>query len=133
MVVESRIVDNMMRRRRECQFCGHRFSTYEVDDGLLKTIKKHWAPHQAAIAKRVALTRRNEKIIARLKAGDKHAVIAEEFGLSDNMVSTIASRNGISSQRSRKSNAVKEETIAKSKRPVAVRSGRPKNSRKDAP
>ena len=93
------MVDFMLRRRRECTRCGNRFSTYEVDDGLLKTIKKHWAPHNTAVAKRVALTQRNEKIIAMLKEGYKHAVVAAEFGLSDNMISTIARRNSVPSFR----------------------------------
>jgi FixJ family two-component response regulator len=73
-----------------------------MDDGCLKTIKKHMAPHMKAVAKRVALTQRNEKIIERLKTGEKHATIAIDFGLSDNMVSTIAMRNNISTKRTKR-------------------------------
>jgi transcriptional regulator NrdR family protein len=97
--MESRVVDAMLRRRRLCNHCGHRFSTYEMDDGMVKTIKKHMLPHMRAVAKRVALTQRNEKIIEMLKEGVKHSAIAVEFGLSDNMISTIARRNGMSSYR----------------------------------
>ncbi len=98
-VRESRMVDAMLRRRRECTHCGHRFSTYEMDDGLVKTIKKHMRPHMRAVAKRVELTRRNEKIIARLKEGVKHSAVAVEFGLCDSMISTIARRHGLPSFR----------------------------------
>ncbi len=101
-VRESRMVDAMLRRRRECTHCGHRFSTYEMDDGLVKTIKKHMAPHMRAVAKRVALTRRNEKILARVREGIKHSAIAAEFGLCDSMVSTIARRAGLPSFRKSK-------------------------------
>ena len=99
IVRDTRMVDAMLRRRRECAHCKHRFSTYEMDDGYVKTIKKHMAPHMRAVAKRVALTQRNEKIIERLKQGDKHSAVAAEFGLCDSMISTIARRNGLTSIR----------------------------------
>lgn len=101
-VLDTRMVDFMLRRRRQCSHCGHRFSTYEVDDGYVKTIKKHFIPHQKAISKRVALTQRNERIIERLKQGFKHSAVAAEFGLCDSMISTIARKNKITSYRSRK-------------------------------
>ena len=104
----TRTTDGMIRRRRECTHCGHRFSTFEIDDGLLKTIQKHMAPHREAIAKRVALTRRNEEIVARLNAGEKHSVVAAEFGLSDNMISTIARRAGIPAYRNQRRGASNE-------------------------
>lgn len=105
-VLESRMVDAMLRRRRECTHCGHRFSTYEMDDGCVKTIKKHMYPHMRAVARRVELTRRNEKIIALLQSGIKHSAVAAEFGLSDSMVSTIARRNKVLSymERERRKN-----------------------------
>jgi transcriptional regulator NrdR family protein len=93
------MVDAMLRRRRECTCCGHRFSTYEMDDGLVKTIKKHMQPHMRAVARRVELTQRNEKIIARLKEGVKHSAIAVEFGLCDSMISTIGRKAGVTSFR----------------------------------
>ena len=93
------MVDFMLRRRRQCSHCGNRFTTFEVDDGYIKTIKKHFIPHQRAIAKRVALTQRNEKIIEQLKAGVKHAALAVEFNLAPNMISTIARRAGLPSFR----------------------------------
>ena len=98
-VLSTRQDEFMLRRRRECCHCKHRFSSLEVDDGLLKTVKKYMAPHRAALAKRVALVQRNEKIITMLMAGEKHAVVAQQFGLSDNMVSTIARRNNVPSLR----------------------------------
>ena len=105
-VQETRFVEQMLRRRRHCSHCDHRFSTYEIDDGLLKTIKRHWAPHRKAVTKRIALTQRNEKIVARLLSGDKHAVVADEFGLSDNMISTIARRAGIPAYRNRQKETI---------------------------
>ncbi len=83
------------KRRRECRWCGNKFNTYEIDDGLEKTLKKYLAAHIKAVQKQQALTLRNEKIIARLEAGEKHMVVAADFGLSDNMISTIARRAGI--------------------------------------
>ncbi len=98
-VLDTRMIETFLRRRRQCLHCKHRFSTYEIDDGMTKTIKKYLFPHSDTIAKRVALTRRNEKIVALLKQGVKHAVVAAEFGLSDNMISTIANRAGVKSYR----------------------------------
>lgn len=84
-----------VRRRRECEHCGHRFNTFEIDDGLLKTLRKYLGPHMKAVRKRQALTLRNEQILAMLREGNKHAVVASYFGLSDNMISTIARRAGV--------------------------------------
>lgn len=83
------------KRRRECTHCGNKFSTYEIDEGLEKTLKKYLDAHVKAVLKQRALTQRNERIEARLRAGEKHASIAADFGLSDNMVSTISRRLGI--------------------------------------
>lgn len=87
--------DQVLRRRRECSHCGHRFNSYEIDDGLLETMRKYLGPHLKALGKRQRLAQRNEKILAALQAGAKHAVVAAEFGLSDNMISTIARRAGV--------------------------------------
>ena len=87
------------KRRRECTHCSHKFSTYEIDDGLEKTLKKYLAAHIKAVQKQQALTLRNEKIAAKLRAGEKHMIVAAEFGLSDNMISTIARRMGIPAYR----------------------------------
>lgn len=89
----------VLRRRRGCGNCGHKFSTYEVDDGLVKTIKKYLTPHVNALRKRQELHARNEQILALLQAGEKHAVVASQFGLSDNMISTIARRAGMPAYR----------------------------------
>ncbi|MDP2262654.1 MAG: hypothetical protein Q8K24_05795 [Hydrogenophaga sp.] len=96
-VVETRVEPDglMLRRRRACRVCDHRFNTFEIDDGLAATVRKYAATHAKAVARRQALTLRNERIAARLRAGEKHVVVAGDFGLSDNMVSTIARRLGI--------------------------------------
>ena len=39
-VLESRIVDTSMRRRRECLKCSNRFTTYENAEFNLKVLKK---------------------------------------------------------------------------------------------
>jgi transcriptional repressor NrdR len=39
-VLESRVIDNSMRRRRECQKCNNRFTTYEKASFNLNVIKK---------------------------------------------------------------------------------------------
>ena len=96
-VVETRAeFDGLVnRRRRECQACSHRFSTLEIDDALGATIRKHLGPHAKAVRKRQDLNRRDSEIANRLRAGEKHAALAAEYGLSDSMVSTIARRMGI--------------------------------------
>ena len=85
----------VVKRRRGCGYCGHKFNTYEIDDGLVDTLKKYLTPHLKAVRKKHELFARNEQILAMLRAGDKHAVVAAQFGLSDNMVSTIARRAGV--------------------------------------
>ena len=39
-VLESRIIDTSMRRRRECLKCSNRFTTYEKSEFNLKVLKK---------------------------------------------------------------------------------------------
>jgi transcriptional regulator NrdR family protein len=89
-----------VRRRRVCGHCEKRFYTYEIDGGIWNALNKVTIPvHVKALAKATALAQRNEQIVARLRAGEKHVTIAADFALSDNMVSTIAARAGISSKR----------------------------------
>lgn len=83
------------RRRRECVRCEHKFSTLEVDGELQATVLKYAMPHIKAVKKRRELTRRNEQIEVMLRQGIKHSAIGVEFGLSHNMVSTIARQLGI--------------------------------------
>lgn len=99
LVKEVRTQDNgiVNRRRRQCTHCNHKFTTYEIDDALEKTLTKYLQPHVKSVAKAQVLNRRNERIIDRLKLGEKHSVVAIDFGLSDNMVSTIATRAGVRS------------------------------------
>lgn len=92
--VETRAAANgfIAKRLRECPR-KHRYWTYEVDDSLLKTVIK-FAERPGRIDQieaRVARYYRDQQIIERAKT-EKHSVIAAEFGLSDNMVSTIVKR-----------------------------------------
>lgn len=82
----------VVKRLRECPN-GHRYSTYEVDDSLEKTVIK-FAERRDRVTKieaRVRRYHRNAAIIDKALQ-EKHSVVAEEFGLSDNMVSTIVRR-----------------------------------------
>ena len=40
-VIDSRASDNITRRRRECETCGARFTTYEVRDELYDLLRGH--------------------------------------------------------------------------------------------
>lgn len=129
-VRETRAVERgiVVRRRRECTHCGHRFNTFEIYEECWGSIKR-WSldSHVKAVGKRWALTRRNEKILAMLAQGHKHAFVAAQFGLSDNMISTIARRNGIPAYRRTKesnaanaANATNEAAAPRSKDILAV-------------
>ena len=92
--LETRAAANgfVVRRLRECRN-RHRYWTCEVDDSLLKTVIK-FTERRDRVAKaeaRVARYHRDAEIIARAKS-EKHVVLALEFGLSDNMISTIVRR-----------------------------------------
>jgi transcriptional regulator NrdR family protein len=89
------------RRRRQCLKCGMKFDTYEVYWTLWGWVSRFMAAHAAAIEKRRERWLRNERIVERLRAGEKHVVVAAEFGLSDSMVSTVARRMGVPSRRTR--------------------------------
>lgn len=85
-------------RRRQCSGPQeHKFTTYEVDASLKKTVLKMAAnPARIRRLERSAqLAARNELIVARLRKGEKCMTVAADFGLSDNMVSTIARRAGL--------------------------------------
>ncbi len=112
-VLETRSVEGgfVMRRRRACQDCGHIFNTYEVDETIWPTVRK-WAldNHIKALHKKHALTARNQQICAMATQGHKHAYIAAQFGLSDNMVSHILTKAGITSFKKRNART-KEVTL----------------------
>lgn len=91
--------DTVTRRTRNCVVCGHKFSTYEVDEGIWKSVRKAVQTHVDAVEKKKTLFARNQHIAALLRQGEKHAVIASQFGLSDGMISTIAAEMGIPSRR----------------------------------
>ena len=100
-VLETRKLQGgqVTRRYRACGQCGHAFNSYEVDELLWKTVKKYALgdEHTKALMKRHNLHARNEQILNMLKRGEKHSVVASQFGLSDNMISTIARRAGVPS------------------------------------
>lgn len=100
-VLETRKLQGgqVTRRHRACGQCGHAFSTYEVDGTIWNTVKKYALgdDHTKALRKKHNLHARNEQILNMLKLGEKHSVVASEFGLSDNMISTIARRAGVPS------------------------------------
>ena len=102
-VLETREMhDNTVsRRRRTCDRCDTRFNTFEMFEDLWASVRRHAPAHAAGVNKRRALYIRNERIKQRLLAGEKHASIAVDYGLSDNMVSTIARRLGVPSKRMR--------------------------------
>ena len=80
----------LLRRTRECDH-GHRYATLEVDDSLTGTVLR-FATRRAriqALQARVARWHRNQRVLQMDAAGEKHAVIARETGLSDNMVTHI--------------------------------------------
>lgn len=80
----------MVRRVRLCKR-GHRYSTYEVDDSLRKTIIK-FAERRERIEKmmdRIELYRRNERIVRRVNAGEKYKVIAHDEGIAENSVCDV--------------------------------------------
>lgn len=97
-VLETRMQSEGMvtKRRHRCGHCGATFGTVQVYDTVWPTIKR-WALEGTgrAVLKRRALFHRNAQILARLATGEKHASIAADFKLSDNMVSTIAARAGM--------------------------------------
>ena len=91
--------DVVTRRTRKCTVCDHKFSTYETDEGIWKSIRKLIPAHADAVEKKKILFARNQRIATLLRQGEKHAAVAHQFGLSDNMVSTIAAEMGIPSRR----------------------------------
>jgi len=100
-VSETRNVhaDVVTRRTRNCTDCNNKFNTYEVDEGIWKTLRTYIPAHANAVERKKIRFIRNQRIATLLRQGEKHAVIAHQFGLSDNMVSTIAAEMGIPSRR----------------------------------
>lgn len=75
----------------------HRFETSEVDASLANYLVKYAARPERikALQAAAAMFGRNAKILARVRAGEKHESIGLAFGLSNNMITTIANRAGI--------------------------------------
>lgn len=101
VVLETRKLSDgqVVRRNHGCGKCGSSFNTYEIDDRIWNTVKKYVVSDARArgFERRQALFNRNEQILELLKSGEKHSVVASQFGLSDNMVSTIARKAGVPS------------------------------------
>lgn len=80
----------IVRRVRLCPR-GHRYSTYEVDDSLQKTIIK-FAERRDRIEHmmdRIERYRRNERIVRRAASGEKHELIAVNESIAPNTVSHV--------------------------------------------
>ena len=87
-----------LKRTRTCEKCSHRFVTYEIDGAVWSQINKRVVlPHTKAVLKKTALYWRDQDIVRRVQAGEKRYLLAEEYGLSPNMVSTITRRAGLPS------------------------------------
>jgi len=104
--------------------CNHKFATYEVDEGIWKSVRKVIPAHADAIERKKILFARNHRIAALLNQGEKHSVIANQFGLCDSMISTIAAEMGIPSRRTGllrewRANASKKRTRpSRAKKPI---------------
>lgn len=81
----------VMEHHRACRL-GHSFHTYEVMGSLTRTIARHAEKSVTRMKLRAQLFERNEGIKDRLLARQKHEVIASEFGVSPEMVGTLAAR-----------------------------------------
>lgn len=103
-VIETRRHDEygyIYRRRRECVSCKNRFNTFEILDGIKQTLEKYLMGNARAVRKRCLTKERNEKIVRMLNEGEKVAVVANHFGITDNLVCKIAIRNNIAPYRER--------------------------------
>lgn len=93
-VLGSRSLESMtvVYRRRVCQSdaCGHRFSSLEVYGDIWASLKPRLQRKAQAVTNRRWFNKRNAEIRQRVAAGEKQAVLASEFGLSQNTVSQIA-------------------------------------------
>lgn len=69
-VLESRVIDNAMRRRRECLKCSNRFTTYETVSFNLKVIKRDGREEEFLLQK---IARSIEKVIGQK---DQSAILA---------------------------------------------------------
>ena len=121
-VLETRDMysDVVNKRRRKCNTCGYKYSTYEIGDAIWKTMQKYIPAHVHGVEKERIRRQRNEVIRQRLLTGEKHASIAMDFKLSDNMISTIAKRMGVPSRRAGllqewRANSLKPHTAEKPK------------------
>lgn len=111
-VVETRRHDEygyIYRRRRGCDSCGNRFNTFEILDGIKQTIEKYVNSHSKAVRNRYMTRERNLRIVKMLNDGEKVSVVANEFGLTDNMVGRIAREYGVLPYRERLRAASKAE------------------------
>lgn len=102
LATRKRLDGHVLVRSRRCNGpVTHTYSTFEVDDDLELTISKYALNRArgATLRKRVALHKRNQRILTDLVAGKRHSDVAAEHHLSPNMVSTIAKRAGVPAYR----------------------------------
>lgn len=104
-VIETRAIQagSVMKRRRACSVCSFRFWSFEIDAVMWRAIPRSGVfQHAFALQRRQVRAQRNARILVQLAAGEKHAVVAAEFGLSDSMVSIIARHAGVASYRAQR-------------------------------
>jgi len=130
-VLESRGVysETVNRRRRLCTKCGYKYNTYEIGDGLWRTMQKFIPAHADAIERQRIRRQRNEMIRQRLLTGEKHVTIAMDFKLSENMISTIAKQMGVPSRRA----GLLREWMAERSKPRTARKDKGKSKKLEKP
>lgn len=119
--------DVVNRRKRHCTHCGYKYNTYEIGDSLWRTIQKHIPAHVHGVEKQRIRRQRNEMIRQRLLAGEKHASIAMDFKLSDNMVSHLAKQMGVPSRRA----GLLQEWMEKPSKPRTARRDKNKSKKSE--
>lgn len=79
---------NVIRRNRECEN-GHRFETFEVSRVHYRSTLSECTLNSESADRKAQLWHRNQDIIQRVEAGEKHASIAQRYGLADNTIFSV--------------------------------------------
>jgi transcriptional regulator NrdR family protein len=86
----------VVRRTRRCLSCLKSFATYEVDaKGWKRRDGKRPLSREQALASQIKRNNRDAEIVARVKAGEKRYLLAEEYQLAPNSISHICKRAGL--------------------------------------
>lgn len=80
------------QRRRECECCGHRFSTYETHSTVFRHNRAKAVQFARATAKRIALRRRDIEIADNLYKGWQP--LAKKYGLTHESTVYYAAARG---------------------------------------